>query len=161
MELRLEREPSVAGTTLGKLFVNGVFECFTLEDQVRELRHDDGALVDPASWKIPGETAIPSGTYAIIIDWSMRFKKLMPHLIGVPGFSGVRIHSGNTAEDTEGCILVGRKKSIGHELAVGVAEILESHLAFDALDAKLQAAFDRKEQVKITIENAPVVPSAA
>jgi len=152
MELRLEREPSIAGTTLGKLFVNGLFECFTLEDQVRELRHDDGALVDPSAWKIPGETAIPSGTYTIIIDYSQRFKKLMPHLLGVPGFSGVRIHSGNKKEDTEGCILVGKQK--------GNRQILESHAAFDALFPKLQAAFYRKEQVRITIENAPIVPSA-
>lgn len=146
MELKLEREASASGATIGKLSIDGQFECYTLEDQVRELRHDDGALIDPASWKIAGETAIPSGTYAVIVDYSTRFKKLMPHIIGVPGFSGVRIHSGNTAADTEGCILLGQRR--------GAAEIFESRAAFDVFFPKLQAAFDRKELVKITIVNA-------
>jgi hypothetical protein len=79
------------------------------------------------------------------MDYSTRFAKLMPHIIGVPGFNGVRIHSGNTAADTEGCILLGQSR--------GKAEIHQSKMAFDAFFPKLQAAFDRKELVRITIEN--------
>lgn len=149
MEIKIEREPSLAEATIGKLSIDGVFECYTLEDQVRELRHNDGALVDVASWKIDGKTAIPSGTYAVIVDYSTRFKKLMPHIIGVPVFSGVRIHSGNKAEDTEGCILLGQRR--------GNAEIFGSRAAFEVFFPKLQAAFEKKDQVKITIVNfAPV-----
>ena len=69
----------------------------------------------------------------------------MPHILGVPGFTGVRIHCGNTAEDTEGCILLGRRR--------GNAEIFESRVAFDAFFEKLQAAFTRREEVRIAIEN--------
>lgn len=151
MELKVERDPSVAEATIGKLSIDGVFECYTLEDQIREQRHPDGALVDVASWKIDGKTAIPSGTYAVIVNYSSRFKKLMPQIIGVPGFSGVRIHSGNKAEDTEGCILLGQRH--------GAAEIFESRAAFEAFFPKLQAAFEGKEPVKITIVN--FVPVAA
>lgn len=153
MQLRLERDPSSAGATLGKLFVDGLFECYTLEDQIRELRHDDGGLVEVSAWKVDGQTAIPSGTYTVLVTFSSRFQKLMPQIIGVPGFTGVRIHSGNKADDTEGCVLLGKRR--------GNAEIFESRDAFAAFFFKLQVAFEKKEPVKITIENAPSAPSAA
>ena len=75
---------------------------YTLEDKFREQKG-----VPVCEWKIPHETAIPCGTYPLIIDMSTRFKKLMPHILNVEGFDGIRIHAGNTAEDTEGCILLG------------------------------------------------------
>jgi len=81
--------------TVGKLYINGVYECFTLEDAVRN------------GTKIIGKTAIPIGTYKLIIDASTRFKQDMPHILDVPNFTGVRIHSGNTSADTDGCILLG------------------------------------------------------
>ena len=80
--------------TIGKLFVDGIFYCYTLEDKVRDI-------------KIPNETAIPCGTYQVIIDFSNRFQKDMPHILNVPNYEGIRIHSGNTDKDTDGCILVG------------------------------------------------------
>ena len=80
--------------TTGELYVDGKFVCYTLEDAIRKE-------------KIKGVTAIPAGTYDVIINMSTRFKRLMPLLLNVPDFEGVRIHPGNTAEDTEGCIRVG------------------------------------------------------
>ena len=99
MELTLKRDILADGYTLGLLSVDGKNYCYTVEDMVRE------------GVKIPGKTAIPYGRYKVIVNMSNRFKKLMPLLIDVPGFSGVRIHSGNTAEDTEGCIIVGKVRT--------------------------------------------------
>lgn len=129
MELTLTREPSTAHSTPGKLLVDGVFECFTLEDVVRPK-------------KIPGETAIPAGTYKVIIDMSNRFKRLLPLVVDVPGFAGVRIHPGNTDKDTEGCILVGTSRSKDF---VG-----NSRAAFDVLFKKMQAA----KSITLTIKAA-------
>jgi dynactin complex subunit len=81
--------------TIGKMYVDGVYECYTLEDVVRN------------GTKVLGKTAIPTGEYKLIIDASVRFKQDMPHILNVPNFTGVRIHSGNTSADTDGCILLG------------------------------------------------------
>ena len=81
--------------TVGKMYVDGVYECYTLEDTIRN------------GTKIIGKTAIPIGEYKLIIDASARFKQDMPHILDVPDFTGVRIHAGNTSADTDGCILLG------------------------------------------------------
>jgi hypothetical protein len=138
MLLELKRDPSADGCTLGKLFVDGQFECFTLEDTVREV---PGQPV--SQWKIQDQTAIPLGTYEVIVDFSNHFQKSLPHILNVPGFEGVRIHSGNTADDTEGCILVGGRQGSG--------EVLDSRTAFGALFPKIQAALAKGESVKISI----------
>jgi len=80
---------------IGDLFINGEFFCYTLEDEKRA----DGV-------KVYGETAIPTGTYNVLLTKSNRFKRLMPLIVDVPMFSGIRIHGGNTSKDTLGCILV-------------------------------------------------------
>lgn len=102
MNAKLQRLWLSPDFTLGALFVNGKATHFTLEDAVRQVA---GRPV--FDWKVQNRTAIPVGRYRVVIDMSTRFKKLLPHVLDVPGFSGIRIHAGNTAEDTEGCILLG------------------------------------------------------
>jgi hypothetical protein len=145
MLLEVKRQPSAHGCTIGSLYIDGEFECFTLEDVIREVPEE---AVE--KWKIPDETAIPSGTYTVVVNMSQRFKKPLPQLIDVPGFAGVRIHSGNDADDTEGCILVGKTR--------GDAQILQSRVAFNALFPKIKAALDRGETVRIRISNPPLAP---
>lgn len=139
MEILVQREPSTLNSTAGTLMVDGVVECFTLEDVVREV---PGKPV--STWKLAGKTAIPTGAYQVIIDFSDRFQRQMPHVLNVPGFDGVRIHSGNTAADTEGCILLGKQRN-------GLDDVIESRGAFADFFPKLQAAVKRGEQVTITI----------
>lgn len=90
--------------TIGKLYIDGAYFCDTLEDTVR------------TGEKVYGKTAIPAGTYKVKMTWSPRFKRYLPELLNVPNFSGVRIHSGNTATDTEGCLLLGLNKVKGRIL---------------------------------------------
>jgi len=100
MRLTLRRETFTDRSATGRLLVDGVFFCYTLEDPDRRLElHQDR--------KIPGETAIPRGVYKLVVDWSPRFKQNMPHILGVPGYDGVRMHWGNKPENTDGCPLVG------------------------------------------------------
>lgn len=99
MNLKLKREDFTEDSTIGKLYINDVFHCFTLEDKVRDT-------------KIQNITAIPAGKYEVIISYSNRFKQMMPLLLNVPNFQGVRIHWGNYSKDTEGCILVGNTKKV-------------------------------------------------
>jgi hypothetical protein len=96
--LRLIRDTFTAKSTIGELFDYDTPLCDTLEDVVR-----------PAGEFVPDATAIPEGTYEIIIDLSVRFRRRMPLLLNVPGRTGIRIHSGNTSDSTTGCILVGER----------------------------------------------------
>ena len=91
------------------------------------------------AWKVPGQTAIPAGRYSVCLTMSARFGRVLPLLVGVPGFSGIRIHTGNVIDDTEGCILVGRRRS-------GV-RIAESRMAF----RKLMEAFADPRRIGSTV----------
>lgn len=141
MNLRVIREPTLNGTTMGIVLTDGRFYGFSLEDAVREVH---GQPV--TAWKKAGITAIPSGRYQIALTYSPKFGRLAPELVGVPGFSGVRIHPGNTASDTEGCILVGIQRA-------GVM-LQDSQRACQRLQAMLQAAQDRGATNWIRLENA-------
>lgn len=121
---RLTRLGPVHEATPGFLTIEGRFLCWTLEDRVRE---QVGVPVE--QWKVPGKTAIPVGTYPLRVTWSPRFKTMLPHVDRVPGFSGIRIHAGNTVEDTEGCILVGLRRE--------GSRILDSRVALDQLMQRL------------------------
>jgi hypothetical protein len=132
MRLKLHRTLCGSTCTIGSLFVDGKMECFTIEDTVR-----------PNGEKVYGETAIPSGIYNVIVNRSQRFKRDMPLLENVPGFDGIRIHSGNTAEDTKGCILVGAAK--------GVNVVTHSREAFERLFQKIKESLGAGEKVTIEI----------
>ena len=118
--------------TIGKLYIDGKYFCDTLEDTVRA-----------PGVKIPGKTAIPAGKYKIKLTESLRFKKLMPRLENVPGFTGVLIHAGNTAEDTEGCILVGKNRVKG--------KVLDSRETFARLFRLLFVAERGGEALEVAI----------
>jgi hypothetical protein len=106
MELKLERNLKGVQATLGTLFINNEKECNTLEDVDRGIIQDTPLEVI-TSTKVQNKTAIPTGRYEVIIDFSNRFQKDMPHVLDVPGFEGIRIHPGNSDVDTDGCILLG------------------------------------------------------
>ena len=127
MEIKIKRLHRTDLSTIGELSIDGKFECYTLEDKEREI-------------KIKSETAIPKGTYLVGITLSNRFKRLLPILVNVPNFEGVRIHSGNSNHDTEGCILVGTTRSTDF--------IGNSRVAFDKLFKKMQLA----KLITLTIE---------
>lgn len=131
MKMMLDREVYTEESTIGSLYVEGVFECFTLEDKVRAV-------------KIKGTTAIPEGIYEVVVTYSNRFKRDLPLVKDVPGFDGIRIHPGNTAADTEGCVLVGIGK--GKDL------VTESRKAFDKLFEKIQEAVGNDDEITLTVQ---------
>lgn len=112
MELRLTRIARRPTYTIGRLYIDGIYFCDTLEDKDRDYNHD-GDLDEFGEQKVYAQTAIPSGTYKIILNWSNRFQRIMPLLLDVTGFEGIRIHNGTTAANTAGCILVGENSIIG------------------------------------------------
>lgn len=139
MELKLKRTKFSSNYTLGELFINGMFFCYTVEDVDRDI-NKDGDLDDTGETKVYGETAIPKGIYKVILSMSNRFKKLLPEVLDVKGFAGIRIHSGNTALDSHGCIIVGLQKT-----ADGVAS------SRDAMN-KLMNKLDGVKDITLTIE---------
>lgn len=102
MQINVRRTFKGPEYTIGKLYIDGHYLCDTLEDTVR-----------PAGTKIAGKTAIPAGTYRVKKTMSPRFKKILPEILNVPGFTGVRIHAGNLPKDTDGCLLLGLNKAKG------------------------------------------------
>lgn len=139
MKLTLIRITNKATYCIGKLYIDGEYFCDVIEDTDRGL--DDSMSVDEIlKKKIKGETAIPTGLYKVEITYSPKYKRMMPLLIGVKGYSGVRIHSGNTSKDTEGCLLVGRNTVVGM--------VTDSRNTYQRLFAKLQKAKDIWVEIK-------------
>lgn len=112
MKLELKRIARKGTYTIGKLFVDGKYFCDTLEDTDRHLKQSDSlALIK--SKKVPGQTAIPTGSYKVIVNRSPKFRRNLPRLLNVPGFEGILIHRGNSDKDSAGCVLVGENKVVG------------------------------------------------
>ncbi len=131
MHLTVLRKIFTSESTIGEMLIDGEFECVTLEDPIREN-------------KIPGVTAIPAGSYDVVLGHSPKFGRKMPRLQKVPNFTGVLIHWGNVAKDTEGCILVGSSSSKNF--------IGSSKTAFEKLYAKLEKSIAEKQNITITIK---------
>lgn len=148
MNILCQRRKTKKGVTIGDLSVNGEPYCFTLEDEVREIK---GVPVE--KWKILGETAIPEGKYKLTWDYSEKFKRKMMSLNSVPGFSGIRVHSGNKIEDTEGCPLLGDGVQ---ELMVEGISIMggTSRKAVERLEVMVQGALLCGEDVWWEVRNA-------
>ena len=136
MELKLNRIFLGSSATIGELYVDGEHIADTLEDRVRL----EGE-------KVYGKTAISEGTYEVKLTYSPRFKKILPEILNVPNFSGIRIHSLNKAEESEGCIGVGEWNGKDTNW------ISNSRKTFDKLMSLLQKAEDKKESITITINN--------
>ena len=132
MIIELFRGTFTTKTTIGKLYIDGTYQCDTLEDVVR-----------PKGEKVYGKTAIPTGEYEVVINFSKKYQRLMIQIMNVPMFEGIRIHSGNKAEDTEGCILVGTRKSIDW--------ISNSVKAYKPLFEKIDKAFEAGDHITIKI----------
>ena len=138
MEMKLHRTEYLMDATEGILYVDGAAECFTIEDKDRNL--------ELGGVKIQNKTAIPKGVYEVQVTYSNRFKRDMPILLNVPQFTGVRIHTGNTAEDTEGCIIVGSVNTTQKDGFIG-----NSKVAFNKLFPKIVKAINDGEKVTVEI----------
>ena len=134
MKIKVVRETKNDVCTIGSLFINGEFFCYTLEDKDR--------YIEQGGKKEYAITAIPRGTYNVVLSFSNRFKKYLPEILNVPQFTGIRMHTGNKPEDTEGCILVGKIKMKDF---VG-----ESAKTFSAFMAELRKV-EKKEKITIQI----------
>lgn len=154
MKILVERKWKKDTYTIGKLYINGVYFCNTLEDKDRGLKQKD-PLSFIRTKKVYGETAIPTGIYRITMDvvspkysavsWYYNLcKGRMPRLLNVPGFEGILIHPGNTALDTYGCILVGKNTVVG--------KVTDSKNTFAKLYKQMKAARDKNEEITIEIK---------
>jgi hypothetical protein len=142
MRLLLERHTFHRSWTIGTLYVDFRPYCFTLEDADR---------LAVGLEKVYGATAIPEGDYLVEITWSEKFERALPIVKDVPGFTGVRFHTGNTAADTEGCVIVGRKAALGR--------VMDSRLAFAPLFLKMQVATREKVEILLSVRSESYKPN--
>lgn len=146
MKLELRRIARKETYTVGRLFVNGRYVCDTLEDKDRD--ENRNGVFDNGEQKVYARTAIPNGTYAVTLEHSPKFSpryggRKVPRLHNVPHFEGILIHTGNTANDSSGCILVGTNSATGR--------VSGSLAAFNKLLPMLEQASARKEEITITV----------
>lgn len=141
MKLTLHRTELCVGYTAGQLYIDGSRFCATLEDTNRD--KDKNGRLDGDEKKIYGETCIPFGIYRIRVSLSPKFNRELPEVMDVPHFSGIRIHRGNTAKDTLGCILVGERVENGY--------LHNSTIYETQLTKLLKVAQERGEEILLTI----------
>ena len=143
MELHLKRTYKGEKYTIGHLYINDAYFCDVIEDKDRGL-YDYMNVGEIANIKVKHETAIPYGTYKVTLSMSNKFGKILPEIHNVKGFSGVRIHSGNTEKDSSGCLIVGENKVKG--------KVINSRRTMNKLMAFLEPAVERNEEINITID---------
>lgn len=143
MEIVLNRIAKKDSYTIGKLYIDGKYVCDTCEDKDRGLT-DNMTVEEIKAKKVYGQTAIPTGTYTVSYTMSNKFKKMMPLINDVKGFEGIRIHSGNTAADSLGCILLGENKAVG--------KVLNSRATCAKVYPLIEAASKKGEGITITIK---------
>lgn len=142
MEIKVLRKTYSKNSTIGEMYINGTRFCYTLEDTCRD-KNRDGDLKDAGEAKVFGQTCIPAGRYKVVLNYSNRFKRVMPQLLNVPNFEGIRLHNGNYPKDTLGCILVGSTKAVdfvGHSVDT-----------FDKLMIRLNATVKAGEEIYCTV----------
>lgn len=142
MEIQVNRIARKDGYTIGRMSLNGVYFCDTLEDTDRGL-NSTMSVDEILSKKRKGITAIPTGKYDVILTFSPRFKRVLPLLLNVPGYQYIRVHNGNRPNSTEGCLLVGENKAKG--------QVLNSRATLEKLMSILLDCEKRKEKISITI----------
>lgn len=130
MKILIKRQYKKEKYTIGKMYIDGVYFCDTLEPPVRA----DGV-------KVYGKTAIPAGTYKVVMSYSPKFKRRLPEVLAVPNFVGIRFHAGNRVEDTHGCCCVGKNKV--------VAGLTESR----ATESRICSLLEREKEIFVTYEN--------
>lgn len=140
MQLKLVRKTYGEKFTEGKLFINNGFQCYTVEDKDRKLEKEG------CNAKVQNQTCIPKGTYDVTISYSNRFEKFLIEVQNVPCFTGVRIHSGNSSKDTEGCIIVGSTNIKENDDWVS-----DSRVAYEALHKKVKDALSAGEKVTLEV----------
>lgn len=145
LNIKITRKSFLANCTLGEMRVDNIFLGYVLEDTDRGLKQTDAISIIQAK-KVHGKTAIPKGSYKVILSMSNRFKKIMPEVLNVPGFAGVRIHGGNTDADTLGCPLLGKKID---RVAGRVSDCATVNAD---LIRMIEGAIKNKQQVLLTIE---------
>lgn len=141
MELTLRRIYLGPEYTIGKLYIDGVYYCDTLEDKNRDLNKN--GKFDNGEKKVKDETCIPFGIYEVQITWSPKFKRWMPQIMNVPEFEGIRIHSGSNKNHTSGCILLGKNTVKGG--------LTDSKITCEDFYIRLNIAINNKERIMITI----------
>jgi hypothetical protein len=142
MNLKLVRKEFTSVSTIGELSIDGKFFCFVLEDKDRGLTQSE-TLTSIKIKKIFGVTAIPYGKYKVVLSESPHFKRLLPEILNVKGYTGVRIHRGNTDKDTLGCLIVGFRKVYN--------QVFESAKAEEALIKELKGAIEDGEDINLEI----------
>ena len=143
MEIVLNRIAKKDSYTIGKLYIDGKYVCDTCEDKDRGLT-DSMTVEEIKAKKVYGQTAIPTGTYTVSYTMSNRFKKMMPLINDVKGFEGIRMHSGTTAADSLGCVLLGENKAVG--------KVLNSRATCAKVYPLIEAASKKGERITITIK---------
>lgn len=141
MKLELKRVALQSNYTIGKLYINGNYFCDTIEDKVRDLNKN--GKFDDGLEKVQDQTAIPYGTYQVIVNYSPKFKRELPRLLNVPYFSGILIHNGRTQDNSSGCIIVGKNTIVG--------QVTDSTNYMNMLTATLKKAQESGDSIVISI----------